>query len=63
MLQFVVITANVLTTSPAVRTVCAEKPVFSAPSISIAARGKSAVMAETARRTVGLGLELALPAL
>ena len=63
MLQSVVMTVNVLTTSPAVRIVCAEKPVFSAPSISIATREKSAVMTETARQIVGLGLEPALPAL
>ena len=63
MLQFVVMTVNVLTTSPAVRIVCAEKPVFTAPSIPTVARRKSAVMAEIVRRTVGLGLKLALPAL
>jgi len=62
-LQFVVMTVNVLTTSLAVRIVCAEKPVFTVPSIPIVARVKSAVMAEIARWTVGLGLELALRAL
>jgi len=49
-LQFVVITVNVTNcrASLAVRIVCAEKPVFTAPSIPIVARGKSVVMAEIA---------------
>ena len=53
MLQFVVITVNV-TNSPAslaVRIVCAEKTVFTAPSIPIVAQVKTAVMA-IARRFV-----------
>ena len=53
MLQFVVITVNVTNSqaSLAVRTVCAEKTVFTAPSIPIVAQVKSAVMA-IARRFV-----------
>ena len=71
MLQFVVMTVNVTNfqASPAVRIVCAEKTVFTAPSIPIVARVKSAAMAEIARRFVlqvtprTVRLEPALPAL
>ena len=51
-LQFAVMTVNVTNsqTSLAVRIVCAEKPVITAPWIPIVAREKSAVMAETACR-------------
>lgn len=54
MLQFVVITATVTNfqANLAVRIVCAEKPVITAPSIPIVALAKSAVMAEIARRFV-----------
>ena len=62
-LQFVVITVNVINCqeSFAVRIVCAEKPVITAPLIPIVARVNSAVMAETACQIVlqarmGLGL-------
>ena len=53
MLQFVVITVNVTNSqaSLVVRIVCAEKTVFTAPSIPIVAQVKSAVMA-IARRFV-----------
>ena len=53
MLQFVVIAVNVTNSqaSLAVRIVCAEKTVFTAPSIPIVAQVKSAVMA-IARRFV-----------
>jgi len=64
-LQSVVMTLNVANgrVSLAVRIVCAENPVITAPSIPIVARVKSAVMAETVCRIVlqvriGLGVPL-----
>ena len=70
MLQFVVMTVTVTNfrENLAVRIVCAEKTVITAPSIPIVARVKSVVMAEIARRfviqaTPQVRLELTLPAL